>query len=127
MKIKSVITLVAASTLMMSAYSTMASVTSNIKSDINALQRGSNTATANTGSSSRYGGRYGSAPTRNNTATAQAGVGNIAISTKGTINSTINLRAKVNHQGSNRATASTPSGYNNNATASAGFSNVAIK
>ncbi len=125
MKIKSVITVVAASTLMMSAYSTMASVTSNIRSDINAQQRGSNTATANTGSS-RYG-RYGSRPTRNNTATAQAGVGNIAISAKGTINSTINLRAKVNHQGSNNANASTPSGSNNNATASAGFSNVAIK
>jgi glutamine phosphoribosylpyrophosphate amidotransferase len=125
MKIKSVITLVAASTLMMSAYSTMAGVTSNIRSDINSQQRGNNTATANTGSS-RYG-RYGSRPTQYNTATAQAGVGNIAISTKGTINSTINLRAKVNHQGSNNATASTPSGRYNNATASAGFGNIAIK
>ena len=126
MKIKSVITLVAASTLMMSAYSTMASVTSNIKSDINSQQRGNNSATANTGSS-RYGGRYGSTSTQYNTATAQAGVGNIAISAKGTINSTINLRAKTNHQGDNTASASTPSGRYNNATASAGFGNIAIK
>ncbi len=131
MKIKSVITLVAASTLMMSAYSTMAGVTSNIKSDINSQQRGNNTATANTGSSryGRYGGRYGrySSGSQYNTATALAGVGNIAIGTKGSINSTIQLRAKTNHQGDNTANASTPSGRYNNATASAGFGNIAIK
>jgi hypothetical protein len=128
MKIKSVITLVATSTLMMSSYSVMAGVCSNINSDITAQQRGSNTATANTGAS-RYGGRYGSA-SQYNTATAQAGVGNIDIDNTGrgtSINSTIRLQANVNHQGNNTANASTPSGHHNKAVASAGFGNVVLK
>jgi hypothetical protein len=121
MKIKSVITFIATSTLMMSAYSVMAGVTSNINSDITAQQRGSNTATANTGAGS---------PSQYNTATAQAGVGNIDIDNTGrrtSIRSTIRLQANVNHQGNNTANASTPSGHHNKAVASAGFGNVVLK
>lgn len=128
MKFKSVITLVATSTLMMSSYSVMAGVTSNINSDITAQQRGNNTATANTGSGGRYG-RYGSS-SQYNTATAQAGVGNIDIDNTGSrtsLSSTIRLQTNVNHQGNNTANASTPSGHHNKAVASAGFGNVVIK